>query len=115
MAGRYANCPTADTSQFHNQVIYLAQSSVAALCILPMQDVLGFGNDCRMNRPGTAHDNWQWRCAPYFITEELAAELKETTRLLNTVLPVPVCIRCSWSWKMTVRDSVPLIKPTIAS
>jgi 4-alpha-glucanotransferase len=87
LAGLYANCPDTDAAGFHKQMIYLAQSSVAALCILPMQDVLGFGNDCRMNRPGTARDNWQWRCAPHFITETLAAEFRNATALFGR-LPV---------------------------
>lgn len=68
-----------DVSFFHEQMIYLAQSSVAGLCILPMQDVLGFGNDCRMNTPGTGSNNWQWRCAPRFITDDLARHLRKTT------------------------------------
>ena len=82
-AGRYANCPHVDAGRFHRQLIYLAQSSVAALCILPLQDVLGFGNDCRMNKPGTARDNWQWRCASRFITDALAAELKSSAALFG--------------------------------
>lgn len=32
-----------------------------------MQDVLGFGNDCRLNSPGTTVNNWQWRCAERLI------------------------------------------------
>ncbi len=83
LAREHANCQHPDAAHFHKQIIYLAQSSVAALCILPMQDVLGFGNDCRMNLPGTASDNWQWRCAPHFITDSLAAELRRTTTLFG--------------------------------
>ena len=86
-ARRYANCQDTAADHFHKQMIYQAQSSVAALCILPMQDVLGFGNDCRMNQPGTACDNWQWRCACHFITETLAAELRDTTAFFGR-LPV---------------------------
>ncbi|WP_339137515.1 MAG: 4-alpha-glucanotransferase [Candidatus Electrothrix sp. GW3-4] len=83
LARRYANCQDTDAGHFHKQMIYLAQSSVAALSILPMQDILGFGNDCRMNQPGTASNNWQWRCAPQFITKTLAAELKASTTLFG--------------------------------
>src|SRR5207249_6522724 len=39
----------------------LAWSSVAALAITPLQDVLNLGKDARMNRPGTAEGNWRWR------------------------------------------------------
>jgi 4-alpha-glucanotransferase len=83
LAREYANCQDSDAAHFHRQMMYLAQSSVAALCILPMQDVLGFGNDCRMNQPGTASNNWQWRCAPRFFTDELARELRRTTALFG--------------------------------
>lgn len=36
-------------------------ASPAALAILPMQDVLGLDSDARMNVPGRALGNWQWR------------------------------------------------------
>lgn len=39
-------------------------SSVADLCIFPMQDLLMLGNEARMNRPGTVGDNWCWRLRP---------------------------------------------------
>jgi 4-alpha-glucanotransferase len=72
-----------DASRFHEDMLYLAQSSPAGLCILPMQDLLGFGNDCRMNTPGTAQNNWQWRCAPRFISTELAEHLRRRTALFG--------------------------------
>jgi len=38
-----------------------AFASVAMLAVVPMQDVLGFGQGERMNTPGTTEGNWQWR------------------------------------------------------
>jgi 4-alpha-glucanotransferase len=35
--------------------------SVAHTCIMPMQDVLGLGEDARMNTPGKESGNWTWR------------------------------------------------------
>ncbi len=35
--------------------------SPAAWVILPMQDILGLGEEARMNVPGTIHGNWQWK------------------------------------------------------
>ena len=29
--------------------------------VIPMQDVLGYGNEARMNTPGTERNNWQFR------------------------------------------------------
>ena len=41
-----------------------AYASLSALCIIPMQDVLGLGSEARMNVPGTAEENWRWRMKP---------------------------------------------------
>lgn len=43
------------------ELMRLAFSSVAALAIVPMQDVLRMGTEGRMNVPGTADGNWRWR------------------------------------------------------
>lgn len=84
-AKQCANRCDDDASRFHEDMMYLAQSSPASLCILPMQDVLGFGNDCRMNTPGTAQNNWRWRCAPRFITDALAERLRQTAGLFGRI------------------------------
>jgi 4-alpha-glucanotransferase len=74
---RYGNCP--DTQQIHWDFIRMAFSSVADIAIIPMQDILGFGSDCRMNIPSTAQGNWQWRCAEHFFTDEISARLRDET------------------------------------
>ncbi len=84
---RFANTTDMQPANFHQQMRYLAHSSTAGLAILPMQDVLGFGNDCRMNMPGTATGNWRWRCAERFITSELSRQLLESTRMFGRVVP----------------------------
>ena len=61
----------------------LAMSSIADLAIIPLQDILGFGEDCRMNTPGTGTGNWRWRCAPHFLNDEIVQRLHHTTRLYN--------------------------------
>jgi 4-alpha-glucanotransferase len=58
------------------EVIELAYASPAALAIVPAQDVLGLGSEARMNRPGTARGNWQWRLEPGQLTPALAARLR---------------------------------------
>jgi len=72
-----------DVQAVHRELIYLALSSVAVLSIIPMQDILGFGNDCRMNKPGTTSGNWLWRCAPWYLSKEISAWLHEETRFFN--------------------------------
>jgi len=80
---RMANREPDDQRGIHLDLIYLAQSSISVLCIFPLQDILGFGNDCKMNSPGVATGNWRWRCAPEFLTAAVSQQLKSSTRLFN--------------------------------
>ncbi len=43
--------------------VELAMASVAELCVIPLQDVLGLGSEARFNTPGQAAGNWSWRMA----------------------------------------------------
>ena len=72
-----------DDNHISTELIRLAMSSIAALSIVPMQDILGFGEDCRMNRPGTQSGNWCWRCAPHFFNNEIAHRLLNMTIFYN--------------------------------
>jgi 4-alpha-glucanotransferase len=74
---RYANAQA--DGQMHWDLIRLAFSSIAALAVIPMQDVLGFGEDCRMNKPGTIKGNWRWRCAARFLNDDVCARLRSET------------------------------------
>lgn len=51
--------PTADNVALAFQKIAL--SSPCRIAIIPMQDVLNLGASARMNIPGTALGNWEWR------------------------------------------------------
>ena len=78
---RYIN--NFDDNHISNELTRLAMSSIASLAIIPMQDILGFGEDCRMNRPGTQTGNWQWRCATRFINDEVSQHLLDMTTFYN--------------------------------
>ncbi len=56
-------------------LIRLAATSVADICLFPMQDVLVQGSNARMNTPAEATNNWGWRCAPGVLTSELSKKL----------------------------------------
>ncbi len=73
---RYAN---SDGNRIHWDFLRLAYSSVARTAILPMQDVLGFGSDCRMNTPSTSQGNWRWRLAQRFVGDYITAALESET------------------------------------
>lgn len=44
-----------------HRVFVTAYASVASVVIFQVQDLLGLGNDARMNTPGTLGGNWRWR------------------------------------------------------
>jgi 4-alpha-glucanotransferase len=58
------------------RLVELTLSSVCELAVLPVQDVLGLGNEARMNRPGTTRGNWTWRLEPGQLTDADAARLR---------------------------------------
>ena len=65
----------------HWDLIRLALSSIANQAIIPLQDILGLGNEARMNFPSVAEGNWEWRYQASGLTEELGDRLKILTRL----------------------------------
>lgn len=68
-------------SDFHWQLIRLAYMSTARLAIIPAQDILGYGEEFRMNKPGTATGNWRWKLTSNCITDEMWRKLKEMAHM----------------------------------
>lgn len=50
-----------EPDEIHWALTRLALSSVADLCVVPAQDLLGLGSEARMNFPGRPAGNWCWR------------------------------------------------------
>ncbi len=59
----------------HWAFIRAAQTSVASLSVVPLQDVLGLGSEGRMNTPSVYGGNWKWRFEASALTPELADKL----------------------------------------
>lgn len=57
-----------------------AMESVAALTVFPLQDILNLGTEARMNVPGIADGNWNWRVTSDMPVQESLARLAELTR-----------------------------------
>lgn len=70
--GRLPSAP-----EVHREFVRLAMMSVSRLVIVPMQDVLGLGEEARMNRPSVSEGNWTWRLEPGRATAELAGRLSD--------------------------------------
>jgi 4-alpha-glucanotransferase len=58
-------------------------ASVAAVAMIPLQDVLGLGTEARMNLPGTVSGNWKWRYRGSALTAEIKSRLRELTLLYD--------------------------------
>lgn len=64
----------------YKSFISLVMRSSSNLCMIPMQDYLGYDNKCRMNKPSTVGENWKWRLTGEELTKELQKEIFEMTR-----------------------------------
>ncbi|MBQ3127327.1 MAG: 4-alpha-glucanotransferase [Clostridia bacterium] len=56
-------------------------ASHAGLCIMPVQDLLFYGSDCRFNTPGAPDGNWQYRVARHQLDEIDRGWLREMNGL----------------------------------
>ncbi|MFW5755311.1 MAG: 4-alpha-glucanotransferase, partial [Tangfeifania sp.] len=63
--------------------IEAAWSSCAKMAVLPMQDVLRLDSKSRMNTPGTANGNWDWRFRWSQLKKKHVKFLDELTRKYN--------------------------------
>jgi 4-alpha-glucanotransferase len=74
-----------DGRQPHWDMIRLALASVGDLALIPLQDVLGLGQEARMNYPGKPEGNWEWRFTADMLTDEISGRLRELTELYGRV------------------------------
>jgi 4-alpha-glucanotransferase len=69
----------------HWDLVRLAMTSVAALSIFPLQDILGLDGRARMNAPGSSEGNWSWRYLPNSLTDELRQRLAAMCRTYGRI------------------------------
>lgn len=82
---RYINRDRASADALVWDMICLAQQSVADLCIIPVQDYLGLGNEARINTPSTVGLNWKWRLLEEDITEDLLLRIQSITKTYGRI------------------------------
>jgi 4-alpha-glucanotransferase len=82
----YLGCCEGD---IHWAMIRAAFRSVANLCIVPLQDVLGLGSEARMNVPSLEEGNWRWRFSADLLRPEVAKKLAALTEICDR-LPQPL-------------------------
>ncbi len=69
--------------EFNWGMIRCGMGSVATLFVAQMQDYLGLGKDHRMNMPGTATGNWQWRLLEGELTDDLAEKIYNMNQMYD--------------------------------
>jgi 4-alpha-glucanotransferase len=68
-----------DGREIHWSFIQAILTSVADIAVVPLQDVLGLGSEARMNLPGRAKGNWDWRFEKHQLTQALHQRLCDLT------------------------------------
>ena len=79
-----------DGREVHWDMIRVALMSVANTAIFPLQDLLGLGTEARMNVPGTASGNWEFRA---LSTEFALAVPERMAKLCESYERIPADIR----------------------
>ena len=72
-----------DGEDIHWKMIRLAWASTAKIAIAPLQDFLGLGSEGRVNTPGVADGNWQWRFHEKDLTEDMSRVILFFTKLFD--------------------------------
>lgn len=76
---RYLRLAPADGHRVTWELIRSAWSSVAALAIAPLQDLLNLGVEARMNVPGHPDGNWAWRASESIFAGPVFQALSDLT------------------------------------
>jgi len=79
----YLKQPRGASGEAASALLRLAWSSVAALALAPLQDLLNLGADGRMNVPGRVDGNWRWRCSEDMLSASSFEWLHELTKSSN--------------------------------
>lgn len=66
---------------YHWGMMRSVWSSVADLSVVQAQDLLGLGNEARINVPSTVGTNWLWRAKPGSFPDQLARKVRHEMEL----------------------------------
>ena len=80
-AKEYMCKPRLDEDTLTGDFIAMAMSSVADLCVIPMQDYLNLGSSARINIPSTLGGNWVWRMTKKQFSDAVVSEIARVTKL----------------------------------
>ena len=79
MVRSYLNDFHTSDEEIYWDLVCMAMRSVSKLCVIPMQDYLGYDNRARINQPSTLGKNWKWRLKEGAFSAELIRKIREMT------------------------------------
>lgn len=62
------------------EFIKMCESSISNTVIIPMQDILGLGQEARMNTPSKSEGNWRWRLSSGQLKKGLSKEILDLVK-----------------------------------
>ena len=66
--------------EMYRKLMWELLKSPADTVIIPLWDVLGLGNEARINTPGVADGNWSWRMNKAMLTDEIKNMMRNMTQ-----------------------------------
>lgn len=69
-----------DADNIYMEFIKMCEASSANTVIIPMQDMLGLGQEARMNTPSKSEGNWRWRLSPGQLKKSLSKEILDLVK-----------------------------------
>ncbi len=79
----YCGYTSPDWERGYDAILRTIYRSSAGLAIFPIQDLLGYGSDTRLNTPGKADGNWSYRITKEQLNSIDKEKFKKYNRLYN--------------------------------
>lgn len=74
-----------DWNQGYDSILRTMFESHAGILILPVQDLLLYGSDTRLNTPGRSHGNWSYRITKNQLYEMDGSKFQKWNRMYGRV------------------------------
>jgi len=66
-----------DGAEAAQSMVMMALESESFWAIIPLQDLLGLGDEARINRPGTVDNNWVWRAPEGGLPQDVSRTIRQ--------------------------------------
>ena len=76
-------CGVSSREEIPEALLRMAWSSTAQTAIAQPQDLLGLGNEARINTPATVGQNWRWRLLPGELDGRIMSKLRRLSEVYN--------------------------------